>query len=222
MNEQATHVIAALWDVDAVLGRELRDSLTRLGATRLQVNISDEAVANAMRITHYERPIEAVVSVAGGEARDIVDALGTVAGTVAAWEVTRRAPLDPTLPTDVRIDALANIAFLRHPVELTYDQWRQRWLDDHTQVAIDTQATFGYYQNVVSKPLTDNAFGVDAIVEELFPSAAVDDIHAFYGSGGDKRELNARVTAMMASVARIGADRNLDLVPTSRYDFVLG
>nr|WP_245549889.1 EthD domain-containing protein [Gordonia effusa] len=204
------------------MGRELRDSLTRLGATRLQVNISDEAVANAMRITHYERPIEAVVSVAGGEARDIVDALGTVAGTVAAWEVTRRAPLDPTLPTDVRIDALANIAFLRHPVELTYDQWRQRWLDDHTQVAIDTQATFGYYQNVVSKPLTDNAFGVDAIVEELFPSAAVDDIHAFYGSGGDKRELNARVTAMMASVARIGADRNLDLVPTSRYDFVLG
>ncbi|MFW0788970.1 hypothetical protein AAFP29_04875 [Gordonia sp. CPCC 205333] len=201
---------------------DIRDSLARRGATRLQVNISDDIVRGAMRITHFERPIEAVVSVAGGEAEAVLDELRAIAGTIAAWEVVRRAPLDPTLPTGERIDALANIAFLRHPVELTYDQWRQRWLDDHTQVAIDTQATFGYYQNIVSKALTDNALGVDAIVEELFPIAAVDDIHAFYGSGGDKRELNERVTTMMASVARIGADHNLDLVPTSRFDFPLG
>ena len=38
-------------------------------------------------------------------------------------------------------------------------------------------------------------------------------MHAFYGSGGDDAELTARITRLMASVARIGADRDLDLVP---------
>ncbi len=42
-------------------------------------------------------------------------------------------------------------------------------------------------------------------------------MHAFYGSGGDDAELNRRLTELMASVARFGADHDLDLVPTSRY-----
>ena len=58
---------------------------------------------------------------------------------------------------------------------------------------------------------------VSAFVEELFPTAAITDMHAFYGSGGDDAELTARLTRLMTSVARIGADRDLDLVPTSRY-----
>ena len=56
-----------------------------------------------------------------------------------------------------------------------------------------------------------------ALVEELFPAAAVHDVHAFYGSGGDDAELARRLEQLMASVARIGADRDLDLVPTSRH-----
>jgi hypothetical protein len=47
-------------------------------------------------------------------------------------------------------------------------------------------------------------------------------MHAFYGSGGDDAELNDRMTKMMASIARFGADRDLDLVPTSRYVYDLG
>ena len=47
--------------------------------------------------------------------------------------------------------------------------------------------------------------------------AALTDPHAFYGSGGDDAELNRRMTELMASVARFGADQGLDLVPTSRY-----
>ena len=47
------------------------------------------------------------------------------------------------------------------------------------------------------------------------------DMHAFYGSGGDDAELNDRLTKLMASVARIGFDRDIDLVPGSRYVYDL-
>ncbi len=47
------------------------------------------------------------------------------------------------------------------------------------------------------------------------------DIHAFYGSNGDQDELDRRLTRLMASVATMGADRDLDVVPTSRYVFDL-
>ena len=84
-----------------------------------------------------------------------------------------------------------------------------------------TQATFGYVQNVVVRAVTEDAPRVDALVEELFPSAAMTDMHAFYGSGGDDAELNDRFTRLMTSVARFGADRDLDLVPSSRYVYTL-
>jgi hypothetical protein len=47
--------------------------------------------------------------------------------------------------------------------------------------------------------------------------AAMTDPHEFYGSRGDDAELDRRMTELMASVARFGADQGLDLVPTSRY-----
>jgi hypothetical protein len=46
-------------------------------------------------------------------------------------------------------------------------------------------------------------------------------MHAFYGSGGDDRELISRMTQMLESVSTFGADRNIDVVPTSRYVFDL-
>ncbi len=69
--------------------------------------------------------------------------------------------------------------------------------------------------------MTEDTPPVAAIVEELFPMAAVSDIHAFYGSGGDQQELERRMTLMLESVSRFGADRHLDVMPTSRYDFDL-
>ena len=92
---------------------------------------------------------------------------------------------------------------------------------DHTPVAIATQGTFGYVQNRVLRPLDDAsaATGIAALVEEFFPVAALTDMHAFYGSDGTDADLNDRITRLMASCARFGADRDLDLVPTSRYTF---
>ncbi|UCZ88236.1 EthD domain-containing protein [Gordonia sp. WA4-43] len=193
------------------------------GATRVQVNPSDDAVSGAMRIDELDPPIGAVLSFWAPDPGPVLAVVDDgLDGPIAAWAVTDRAPLNPNLPADgTRIDALSNVAFLRRPDELDRDEWLRRWLDDHTQVAIDTQATFGYVQNIVERPLTEDTPPVAAIVEELFPMAAVSDIHAFYGSGGDQRELERRMTLMLESVSRFGADRHLDVVPTSRYDFDL-
>ncbi|MDH3011594.1 MULTISPECIES: EthD domain-containing protein [Gordonia] len=205
-----------------LLGAGFRRTCERSGARRVQVNISDDAVTGAMRISELDPPIEAVVSLWDADVDIVLAALGEFATVVGAWRVAERAPLDPDLPADgTRVDALANVAFLRRPAGLDPQEWRRIWLEEHTTVAIETQATFGYYQNVVEDALTPETPQVDGIVEELFPMAAVSDLHAFYGSGGDRAELEHRMTRMLTSVGRFGADRHLDVVPTSRHDLVL-
>ncbi|WP_237421988.1 EthD domain-containing protein [Gordonia sp. SID5947] len=212
-----------VWGEDvtsALRTADLGEACAAAGARRLQVNVTDDAVSGAMRIDELDPPIGGVVSIWAEDLRPVLDAIAGRVARIAAWEVEERAPLDPALASDgSRVDALSNVAFLRRPVDLSRDDWLHRWLDEHTQVAIETQATFGYYQNIVNRPLTDNAPVVDAIVEELFPMAAVSDVHAFYGSGGDQQELEHRMTRMLESVGRFGADRSIDVVPTSRYDF---
>ncbi len=212
----------------ALLDPGLHARLAASGVRRLQLNLDDEPVSGALRLQAFEEPARAVVSVwTAGSPADTAAVLGEVAarvaGWVAGWQVEERRPLDPPEVYDgSRADALANVAFLRRPAELDHAEWLRRWLEHHTQVAIETQATFGYLQNIVVATLTPDAPRVDAIVEELFPSGAVGDMHAFYGSGGDDAELTRRITRLMESVATIGADRDLDLVPSSRRVYDLG
>ncbi|MDF3282290.1 hypothetical protein [Gordonia sp. N1V] len=220
-------VMVAVWGSGQLLTPTFRADCASAGVRRLQINISDDAVQGAMRISTFDPPIDAVISVWAPDAAAALESIDAHVDSFAAWEVQTRAPLDPTPTADgTRVDALANIALLRRPQDLAYDEWLRIWLDEHTQVAIDTQATFGYYQNIVERCLTTDSgdrgdVRVTGIVEELFPMAAISDPHAFYGSDGDDEELQRRLTAMLASVARFGADRELDVVPTSRYDFSL-
>jgi hypothetical protein len=216
----------ALWGegLDAGLrAPELREALRAAGARRLQVNVDDEQVAAAkLRITHFDSPVQAVVSVwterdPGGVSR----LLSRSAARCVGWEVEERVPLVPPDHGDgVRADALAQIAFLRIPDGMEQAEWLHLWQGLHTSVAIETQATFGYVQNRVLRVVLGDE-RVDALVEELFPMQAMTDIHAFYGSGGDDAELGRRLGMMIESVSRFGADRNLDSVPTSRYLFDL-
>ena len=213
----------ALWDADHAALRDpaLRAEVAAGGVDRMQLNLDDADVAPAMHLATAE-PITAIVSTWSGDGAagpaDVAAVLARVAGRVAGWRVEEHRRLDPPeVPDGERADALATVALIRRPAELPEPEWRRRWLVEHTPVAIRTQATFGYVQNVVAEPVTAAAPAVSALVEELFPSAAMTDQHAFHGSGGDDAELKRRFAALMASVARIGADRDVDLVPSSRY-----
>jgi hypothetical protein len=207
-------------------------TLRAAGCAGVQLNLDDGPVAPApLRFGPGDgggRPVAGFVSVwtadvapalaALAELASLVDGVDVSGGGAPVYRVTEHRRLDPpTLPDGARADALANVAVLRRPASMSREDYLEQWLVHHTPVAIRTQATFGYVQNVVEEALTPGAPEIAAIVEELFPMAAMTDSHAFYGSGGDQAELDRRITELMASVARFGADTDLDLVPTSRY-----
>jgi hypothetical protein len=210
----------------------LRAALAALGVRRLQVNLdvglADPAgpgdARDVLRLS-TAAPIRAVVSTwaaDGVPAEGVTDVLRQVDRAVLGWQVEERVPTPPPeVPDGTRADALANVAFLRRPAQMPRADWIAHWHGPHTAVAVRTQATFGYVQDVVTGTLTPETPHVDGIVEELFPRAALHDVHAFYGSGGDRDELDRRITELMASVAAFGADRDLDLVPTDRYVYAL-
>ena len=197
--------------------------LSELDLAGLTVNVRDAVVsASMMTLTTLDPPVSAVVSIwtqqyYGAALRSALDLLAAECQEAAAYLVTESVPLpDPDIAPSARTPGLANIALLRRPPDLDVATWLQRWHIDHTPVAIATQATFGYTQNTVVRALTPDAPPIDAIVEELFPIEAVSDLHAFFGAADDA-DLGDRMGKMAASVARFGADRNIDTVPTSRY-----
>jgi hypothetical protein len=222
----STKAILALHADDlgaTLLAEAFRRRLAEAGVRRVQVNLDDADVAEAPLRFGPGTPITAVVSVwTAGSVDDAVEVVRGVDPSVDGWQVEERRPLEPpVVPDGDRADALANVAFLRRPAAMSPEDWLDDWLERHTSVAVETQGTFGYVQNPVLAPLTPGAPDVAGIVEELFPTAAMTDSHAFYGSGGSDDELQRRFTRLMESVARFGADQGLDLVPTSRYAWTL-
>ena len=222
-----TKVMVALHAPDVgprLLAREFRDALATVGAVAIAVNMDDAEVSAALRFGPGT-PISAVVSVwTDGDATQAVGAVGEVLGEpgLHAYRVTEIVRLEPHPVADgVRLDAMAQLALLRRPEHLSREQYLEYWQVHHTPIAIRTQNTSGYVQNVVEEGLTPASPPIAAIVEEHFPMAALHDPHAFYGSRGDDGELERRMTELMASVARFGADEGLDLVPTSRYRWTL-
>ena len=205
------------------LRTQVATELSELDLAGLTVNVRDAVVsASMMTLTTLDPPVSAVVSIwtqqyYGTALRAALDLLASECQQSAAYLVTESVPMPgPDVAPSARTPGLANIALLRRPQDLDVATWLQRWHGDHTPVAIATQATFGYTQNTVVRALTPDAPQIDAIVEELFPIEAVSDLHAFFGAVDDA-DLGDRMGKMAASVARFGADRNIDTVPTSRY-----
>lgn len=198
------------------------DDLLDLGLPGVVVNVRDGPVRDSlMTMTTLDPPCAAVVSMwteqsYSQQVHAAVARLAAESDAVAAYLVTESVPLSPPTHLGERCPGFANIALLRRPPHLDHATWLQRWQGDHTQVAIDTQATFGYTQNLVIRALTPDAPVIDGIVEELFPDAATTDLHAFFGAADDA-DLEERMRKMIASTSAFGANENIDTVPTSRY-----
>jgi hypothetical protein len=204
---------------------DIAQDLLRLGLTGLTVNVRDGAVRDSlMTLTTLDPPVVALVSLwtqqyYGDQVRAALALLKMECEAVAAYLVTESVPLPaPATALGARTDGFANVALLRRPAELDPETWFARWHIDHTPVAIATQSTFGYSQNAVVRVLTPGAPDLDAIVEELFPIEATKDLHAFFGAADDA-DLSDRMNRMVASTSAFGANKNVDTVPTSRYEF---
>ena len=200
-------------------------ALLDLGLPGVAINLRDAPVRNSlMTLTTLDPPVQGLVSLwtdqhYGEQVRAALDILRPHADRLAAYLATESVPLrPPACPQGERSAGLANVALLRRPEQMDEATWLTRWQRDHTPVAIATQSTFGYVQNYVVRPLTQDAPPVSAIVEELFPIEAVSSLHAFFGAADDA-DLTDRMGRMIASTAAFGANENIDTVPTGRYVF---
>lgn len=197
------------------------------GVRRVQANVQDTDVAPAagIRQTRLDPPIDALLQVWVDAAVDAfrapLDALiAAQVARLAAYRVCESEPLvnarHPPQPGQ-RTAGFAQIAVLRQPARLTRAQWLAHWQNVHTRVAIDTQDTFEYRQNLVVQTLTDDAPAIDAIVEECFPAVAMNDPLAFFAAAGDEPKFREHLRRMMDSVERFIDRGELDVLPTSQY-----
>jgi hypothetical protein len=207
---------------DRIRGDVAADLLA-LGLPGLTINVRDAVVRGSlMTLTTLDPPVVGFVTLwahqcYGDAVTAALSRLTSEAEHADAYLVTESVPLPAPLTAEgARTDGFANIALLRRPDDLDEATWLRRWHIDHTPVAIETQSTFGYTQNAVVRTLTPGAPAIDAVVEELFPEAALTDLHAFFDAPDDD-ELNRRMTRMVASTSAFGANRDVDTVPTSRY-----
>ena len=130
-------------------------------------------------------------------------------GSTAAWSgylmLTESEPLRNTTAqpgVDGRVPGFAQMVLLSRPEGLGWGEWRRRWQDVHTSVALATQSSFRYVQNVIFRAVTAGAPPYAAVVEECFPLAAASDLHVFFDAVGDDQRLARHMAAMSESCDR--------------------
>lgn len=210
-----------------VLVKQLGRELAHLGDVHgVRVTVADSAVssANGRRMESQSPAPDAVLSlwVDSACAREAWEPLiDQCVQRKTCYLVAEAEPLvsqrqHRSAPGD-RVYGMCHVVFFRKPAQLEREQWLAIWKDSHTRVAIDTQSTFGYRQNVVVRAQGENTPPCDAIVEENFPPEAMSSDHAFYNTGGDASLLEQRMSAMMESCARFVDFEHIDVIPMSEY-----
>ncbi|MDP3907349.1 EthD domain-containing protein [Novosphingobium sp.] len=229
-------VIAALWAApdqnrpgfNAQLVQSLPAALRAAGASKVRLNLRDVAVEPAHRlIQQWQAPqqdavVQFWVPSANAIFRTAIDAaLSAHSGRFAAWLVAESTIIPNhahPMPTGTRGWGWSQASFITFRPDLTRIEAIKAWHSHHTRVAIDTQANFEYVQNLIVRPLTQDAPAYDAFVEECFPAEAMDDPAAFFDAAGDPAKLQANLATMMDSCSRFIDFTRIDIIPTSQYD----
>ncbi len=211
---------------NARLLQELSAQLQALGAARLSINVIDEVVAAGaplrqectrpspaglvsfwLNSAHVRAPLEA--------------ALQAAVPRLAGYAVTESTAL-PNIaagPDGIRTAGFAQVALITKPPRLTYEGWLEIWLRDQTKIAVETQSTFYYCQNIVNRRLTHGAPDWHAIVEEGFPIGALTDPHIFFDAAGDPEKFKTNLDRIMQNCSRFLDFDKIDVLMTSEYRF---
>jgi hypothetical protein len=224
-----------LWKAQGQTGDEFREELLRQlapkltglsGVHGLRLCVADSAVGDAAkRLIESHAPVpDAMLSLwvdfagAAGHWEPLIDAHVSrrTAYLVAEAEPLVNQQRHPSKPGE-RVYGMCHVVFMSAPTNMPQEEWLAVWKDSHTQVAIDTQSTFGYRQNLVVRRLSEDTLPCHAVVEENFPPEAMTCDHAFYATGGDEALLKEHMNAMMASCARFIDFEKIDVIPMSEY-----
>jgi hypothetical protein len=208
------------------LAAELPSLLFSCGARRLAIAINDEDVAPAaaLRLGRRLPAIDAVVSLWVDSANDtcaIEQVLAASAGVVGGYLVSESEALPASSASrdGERTSGMLQLAFLCIPDDLDAETWFSIWRNEHSAIAIETQSTFIYRQNLVVRPLTPAAPPFAAIVEEAFPAAAMTSQHAFYDAVGDDEKLQKNRKKLWQSSKRFVDFASIEVVPMSEYSW---
>lgn len=224
-----------VWKRDGLTGDDWRDALLNslCGAVlalanvrALRIAVVDSAVEKAAgkRMETCQPLPDGLISIWVNNAgeRSAIDEL--IAAQVARFTSYLIVEAEPIVNTRYlskpgqRGYGFCQVVFLQRPERLSESQWLTIWQGSHTQVAIDTQGTFSYRQNVVARSLSAEAPVFHAVIEENFPPEAMTSDHAFYGlSEGDDEGLKANLGAMMESCSRFIDFDKIDVIPMSEY-----
>jgi hypothetical protein len=203
---------------------EVTEGLLRQGVRGLSMNLADEEAAYArhMRITRMPEPLSGTVSVWLDTALDrdpVQRLLETACQRLAGYLVLESVPIVNTTqvaPTGERTPGITTVALLERPEAMSHESWLDRWQGHHTRVAIETQSTFLYVQNLIVRAATPEAPPWSAIVEEGFPAEAATNPMVFFAAESPERlEENRR--RMMESCARFIDFARLESHPMSSY-----
>lgn len=202
--------------VDPAVAAALRDStvprLFELGAASVQVNVTDPSLGHPFGVApdeNSEQILAAVFAwVDAAEGSRLATGLPDPADSGASWHGWLVSEAEP-IPNrahppgaDGQVPGFAQIVALSRPAGLSWSDWRRVWQGNHTSVAVNTQSTFRYVQNVVFRPVTPNAPTYAAVVEECFPIEATTDLHVFFDAVGDDARLSRHMAAMSESCDR--------------------
>lgn len=207
---------------ESLLGETVQ-SLLGADAEKLRICVSDSAVETAAPFKLLSADAyDAMISFWLDSARAIGGPLGILeplAASCHAYLVTESEPITRQWQRGERSIGMNQVVTLKQPSRLSRDEWLELWLNQHTQLAIDIQSTFGYRQNVIARHLKAGQPEFAAIVEENFPEAAMTSRQAFYDAVGNEELYQQREQQMMESTMRFIDFEDINCVPMSEYNF---
>ncbi|WP_373083078.1 EthD domain-containing protein [Zhongshania sp.] len=206
------------------LAPELR---AQQGVRGVQLNIVDAAVAPAvgLRMENSAQGFDAMCSLYLDESAELAvlqEYIQSCCVQFSRYHVDEFEPLANTSQLaglGERTPGFSQVAMLRCPQSMAYEDWLAYWRGVHTQIAIDVQASFRYVQNVVSELAGNDVTCYHAIVEECFPAEAMTSSEAFYNAVGDQEKFERHLQKMMESCQKFIDFDEIDVVQTSEYRF---
>ncbi|MDG2306638.1 MAG: EthD domain-containing protein [Candidatus Binatia bacterium] len=229
-------LVYCLWRPEAVappdfassLRTDLADDLEALGAIRLRIFVADGDVAAGagLRLSGLEAHKEGFVSFWLETSQDrgkLEERIAKVASRVAGYLVVESRPM-VAAPGDgrgARSPGWVQVTGIAPKDGISYEQFLSHWYGVHRQVAIDTQSSTGYVRNEIVRPLTDDAPGWSAIVEETFPIGALNDPRVFYDAQGSEERFKENARKMFESVEQFLSLEKVDAHPMSEYVYGL-
>lgn len=204
---------------------EVAGSLQSLRVQGLSMNLADElaSFAQGMRITRMAEPPSGTVSIWLETALDLDPVHRVLEKACPRWSgyrVRESVPIVNTsrvVPLGERIPGITTVALLERPEAMSHEAWVEQWQGHHTRVAIETQSTFFYIQNLITEALSRDAPPWSAIVEEGFPAEAATDPMVFFAAGGSPERLAENRRRMVESCSKFLDLARVESHPMSSY-----